>query len=377
MNEPPRIAELLRTRKVIVCCGAGGVGKTTTSTGLALAAARMGRRVLALTVDPSKRLADTLGVDRNSPHPTAPSLERLSLAGIRAPGSLEAWMLDPQLVADRVVRALHKDDADVERLRGNRIYREVSRMVAGMQEYTAMEALGGFLASGRYDLVILDTPPSRHALDFLEGPNRLAEFMEGPVFQLFLPREDAGFLERSASKLLGRVLAAVFGDDNHRELQQFFSSFGSVLRACTGSAATMRATLSDGDQVAFLLVTSPASAAMTDVFFFRGRADELKLPFRGFVLNRSQAAAAEREMPTDALLSRGVALGPDVRRRAYRKLSHLAILEQAEVHRDQGLLNELARSAGKSAFAIALPTLPGGAHDMTSLLVLADALAAA
>ncbi|MFK7928255.1 MAG: ArsA family ATPase, partial [Myxococcota bacterium] len=173
------IEELVMNRRILVVCGAGGVGKTTTATALALAGARQGRRVLALTVDPSKRLAQTLGVDRNLEAPISIPEERLRLAGIEPPGSLETWMLDPKLVADRMVQKLAKDPEEVERLMQNRIYRGISRMVAGMQEYMAMEALHEFHEEGRYDLVILDTPPSRNALAFLEGPQRMANFLDG------------------------------------------------------------------------------------------------------------------------------------------------------------------------------------------------------
>jgi anion-transporting ArsA/GET3 family ATPase len=367
----PRIAELLDRSQVVVCCGAGGVGKTTTSTALALAAARRGRRVLALTVDPSKRLADTLGVAQNLDHPVAPPPDRLAEAGIRAPGSLEAWMLDPKRVTDRVVAAFAKTPEDAARLAGNRVYGQVSRMVSGMQEYTAMEALHGFLRDGRYDLVVLDTPPSRHALDFLEGPGKLAEFLEGRVFQLFLPDPDANLLAKGAAKVLGKALGAALGDDNYRELQEFFASFSGIFRHAGANAKTMRASLSDPARAAFLLVTSPASAALTEVHYFRQKAIEMQLPFRGYLLNRSQARPDARAMPDPALLG---AAPDETLRRAWGKLARLAEVERAEVARDRALLGELRTGAGEEAFAVALPTLPGGAHEMRSLLALADVL---
>src|SRR4051812_3115558 len=153
-NELVRIGELIRNRRVIVCCGAGGVGKTTTAAALSLAAARAGRRVLVLTIDPSKRLAETLGVSRNPPTPVAVPPDRQIAAGIHAPASLDAWMLDPKLVADESVRRLTKNPEDAERVLGNRIYQQVSSMVAGMHEYTAMEALHRLVNEGRYDLVV-------------------------------------------------------------------------------------------------------------------------------------------------------------------------------------------------------------------------------
>jgi anion-transporting ArsA/GET3 family ATPase len=271
------IAELIADKRIIVCCGAGGVGKTTTSTGLALAAAREGRRVLALTVDPSKRLAETLGVARNLREPVSLPDERLKAAGIEAPGALETWMLDPQLVSDRLVRRLSTRE-EAERLTSNRIYKQLSRMVAGMQEYMAMEALHEFMEQGRYDLIVLDTPPSRNALDFLEGPSRLGSFLDGRIFQLFMPGERKGFIRRAASNLMTRVGSAVFGEESYRDLQDFFGSFGSILGVMNRNAAAMVKRLSNPDEVAFLMVASPAPESITDAFHFRQRAMELHLP---------------------------------------------------------------------------------------------------
>src|SRR5690606_25501895 len=164
----------------------------TPATALALAGAREGRRVLALTVDPSRRLAQTLGVERSLPEPTPVPAEVSRSAGVADPSLLEAWMLDPGVVADRFVHRFADSPEEARRLTQNRIYRQVSRMIAGMQEYAAMEALYGFLREDRYDLVVLDTPPSRHALDLLQGPSRLHSFSDGRIFQLSLPGEQPG-----------------------------------------------------------------------------------------------------------------------------------------------------------------------------------------
>jgi anion-transporting ArsA/GET3 family ATPase len=146
--------------QTVVCCGAGGVGKTTVSAALAVAAARAGRRVLVLTIDPSRRLAETLGISASLPEPIPLPADRLAAVGVRAPGAIDGWVLDPARIADRVVGRLAASPEDAERLKSNRIYQGVSNMVAGMQEYTAVEALHTLSASGRYELIILDTPPS-------------------------------------------------------------------------------------------------------------------------------------------------------------------------------------------------------------------------
>jgi len=373
LSRPMR--ELVCHRGILVVCGAGGVGKTTTSTALALAGARQGRRVLALTVDPSKRLAQTLGVDRNLEAPVSIPEERLKLAGIEPPGELHAWMLDPKLVADRVVQKLAKDPEEVERLMQNRIYNGISRMVAGMQEYMAMEALHEFRDEGRYDLVILDTPPSRNALAFLEGPQRMSSFLDGRVFQLFLPQGDEdhrpGFFRRAAGAVVERVNRMVFGDETYEDMQEFFGSFAGILGTLNHNAGDMIRMLGDPDDVAFLLVTSPTDASVSDAHFFRERTREMGLPFAGFVLNRSQALAAGRDFPDYDLL-------PDDAEPAalsgMAKLLVLAEVERSEMERDRHLLATLAEEAGDSAFALATPTVPGGANDMPSLLSISDAL---
>lgn len=374
MSEPVSLSELIKTKRVIVCAGSGGVGKTTTSTAIALAAAREGRRVLALTVDPSKRLAETLGVDRNLPRPVPVPPERLAEAGIDDPTLLEAWMLDPGVVADDFVNRFAETPEQAQKLQKNRIYRQVSRMIAGMQEYTAMEALYGFLNEGRYDLVVLDTPPSRNALDFLYGPSRLASFFDGRIFSLFVPGERRSMIRRAASRLVNSVNSAVFGEETYRELQEFFVSFGTIFQRMNKNAAAGLDSLRDPDTVAFLLVTSPAGEAMTDAFFFRRKTIELNLPFRGFVLNRSQAAADERVVPPDDLFGGNPT---DVEASALAKLQKLAVFEQAAVERDRDLLTTLSHDAGDAAVAVALPMIPGGAERMESLVRLGRVLLAA
>ncbi len=368
------VAGLVRDAQVLVCCGAGGVGKTTVATALALAGARRGRRVLALTVDPSRRLSETLGVDRNLREPVAVPADLQRRAGIAPPGSLDTWMLSPQLVADRVVRRYATSEEMRARLMGNRIYQQVTRMVAGMQEYTAMEAVHDFVRQGRYDLIVLDTPPSRNALDFLDGPRRLQRFFDGRIFRLFLPGEGTSVIGRAARSLIRRVLTAAFGRDNVDELQEFFSLFGELFGLLTSNAVRTRALLSDAERSGFLLVTTPASPAVTDAMVFRRTTEEMGLPFRGFVLNRSHAPREGRRMPDEMLFTPPLS---GARRTALAKLVELAELERAEMLRDRALLGELAERAGEAAFARALPTIPGGVDDVEAVLHLAGALMAA
>jgi len=372
-GEVTRVGDLLRTKRIIVCCGAGGVGKTTTAAALSLAAARAGRRVLVLTIDPSRRLAETLGVSRNPPEPVAVPAERQALAGIKSPATLEAWMLDHKLVADSAVRRLTKTPEEAERVLSNRVYQQISTMVAGMHEYTAMEALHRLVNAGRYDLVVLDTPPSRHALDFLEAPRRLSRLIDTRAISAFLPRSDS-MMGRAASKLIGRILSAVFGDDFASEFVTFLGMFAGIFQSLNVDVNTMRAFLS-GPDVAFLLVSSPAPTTLAEAHFFQDKTREFGLPFRGFVLNRSRALNVKKAFPDMSMVD-AASDATGALRHGMEKLQTMARTELEWANRDLALLRDLETRAGQNATAIALPELPQGADDMGTLISVADVLAA-
>lgn len=360
-------AELVAKKRVLVCCGAGGVGKTTTSAALALAAARAGRRVLVVTIDPSKRLAEALGVERNPPAPVplAPAEERA--AGIPANGSMAVWMLDPQLISDSAVRRIARSEEEAQALMRSPIYRNIARMVAGMQEYTALEALHGFHNSGSFDLIVLDTPPSRNALNFLEAPDRLHAFLEDRIFQLFIPHE-GGILAGTTRRMIGAVLGGVFGETLFRDLQAFFGTFAGIFGILNSNARRMRSALAS-PEAAFVLVTSPAPAAFEDALFFEDKVRALGLPFGGFVLNRSLAPYAGRPAPGPDLLPAGAT---DVHRAVLRKLEALAARERSRTADHVALFDELKRRAGAGLPSLAIPDLGGGVDDVAGLVRLAD-----
>lgn len=365
------IDELLREKQVVVCCGAGGVGKTTVSASLAVAAARMGRRVLVITIDPSKRLAETLGVSRNPVEPVEISGERLTAIGVEPPGSLAAWMLDPGLVADSVVKRFSKSKEEERSLLGNRMYKNISSIVAGMQEYTAVQALYEFVKSGKYDLIILDTPPSRDALRFLEAPSRASGLLDLRVFSLFMPGE-RNVIRRAASALLEKVMDLAFGVDTRKELQLFLSGFSAILARLKSNVKEMQDYFKT-DKVAFLLVTSPAEEALLEARHFERKAKSLDLPVAGYVLNSSMAFHDDLVFPRTELL--GVDPSPDARS-ALEKLRGLAEIEEVEVNRHRELLTEL-RGRATAGIARALPRLPDAVSDLTAVRTLADALVAA
>lgn len=367
MNPPAAmsLSELVQHRRAIVCCGAGGVGKTTTAASLSLAAARLGRKVLVLTIDPSRRLAETLGVSQNPPEPIPLSPDRQRAAGIEPPGSLHAWMLDARRVCDDSVRRFAKDEATAQRLLGNRVYQQATQMVSGLHEYTAVKALHRFITEGVYDLVVLDTPPSRNALDFLDAPSRFSGFFDGGIFKVFLPVGSTVF-GKATARVVAKVLGAVFGGDFAGEMSSFLASFATLFGAMNADFKEIRALLAR-EESAFLLVTTPSEAALAEAHFFHDKIVTLGLPFGGFILNRS-AALSRKEFPEPSMVPDD---GLPALRSALERMKGLARKEHLEAARDRGVLAELALRGGLTAFAVPLPNIAAGASDVATLATLA------
>lgn len=363
------ISRLIREKRVVVCCGAGGVGKTTVSAAMALAAARAGRHVLVITIDPSRRLAETLGVDRDLVEAVALSPERARAVGIEEPGRLSTWMLDPQRISNRVVKRLSSDPAKVQALLENRVYKNITAMIAGMQEYTAVEALHEFVTSGKYDLVILDTPPSRNALRFLDAPSRAGTFLDRRIFRLFVPGEE-NLIRQAASRIIEKVLDITLGEGARKELQEFFQLFEGILLHLNRNQGEMKRFFA-GDEVSFVLVVSPTQAAVEEAFYFEQKTRELELPLAGFVLNRSLAWASGRPMPSRSLLDDDAS---EVEVSAVRKMGGLAKPENDQIMQHLKILEDLQQHSEGKGFAWVLPELPAEASDLEALSHLAEHL---
>jgi anion-transporting ArsA/GET3 family ATPase len=355
---------LVRSKKVIVCCGAGGVGKTTTAAALGVASAVMGRRVLVLTIDPARRLAEAMGLPPNSREPSAVPRASLRTLGVPESGSLDAWMLSPEVVFESMVRRLATNEERVQEILKNRLYQHLSRIVAGMQEYTAAEALYTLSNEGNYDLVVLDTPPSRNALEFLEAPRKLSMFLDERVVGVFLPQKSM-FL-RAASDLVERVFTKAFGEGFYKELQSFIGAFAGMFGGMRAHAESVR-TLLTSDAATFVLVTSPEPAALAEADFFQAKIRDLGVPFAGYVLNRSWAYTRGFVGPERIALGAGAS---DVERIGLRKLGQLADAERWRAQRDRDLLARLRMETADSA-AIATPHLGGAVEDLEGLAELA------
>lgn len=365
-NQTETLDELVRTRRVLVLCGAGGVGKTTTSAALALAGAQAGRKVLVLTIDPARRLAQAMGIPPHATRPSPVPPERLEACGVTGAGALDAWMLDPKVTFENMVRRLAEPER-AEQILQSRLFRHLTDLVAGMQEYMAAEALYTFAEENRYDLIVLDTPPSRNALEFLDAPGRVARFLDDGVVNLFLPKEGGGLLRR-AGRLVSSVFSRVFGDSFTEELQGFLEAFSGMfgaMRAHTDGLYTLLAS----KESAFLLVTSTAQEAINESLFFRDEIERRGLPLAGFILNRSWARYDELAHPED-LSVEGASASTLA---GVAKMKVLADEERTQARADRKLLDGLKTLAG-GRLAVAAPHLGAAVEDLPGLSELARGL---
>jgi anion-transporting ArsA/GET3 family ATPase len=361
------VAELLEGKKVCICAGSGGVGKTTTSAAIAAGMAAQGKKVAVLTIDPAKRLADSLGLPElgNEERQVDPAL--FTAAGAE-PGDGELWamMLDSKATFDEVVRN-HAPDAETrERILSNRIYQQLSGALAGSQEYMAMEKLFEIWAEDRYDLLVLDTPPSRNALDFLEAPRRLTQFIEGRSLQVFL--RPTGF----ATKLIGggtsmalSVLKRITGMDLLSDLQEFFQAFSGMVGGFQERAKRVNELLAD-DQSTFLVVCGPQGEPISEAVYFHRKLVEAQLPFGGVIVNKvhyelDDAVSGDGASLGDALTD---ALGSEDL--ADRVAANFADYE-ALAHRDRRNVRRLAKEMRTRA-VIEVPYLDHDVHDLAGLM---------
>jgi len=284
-----------RSVGIIVCCGSGGVGKTTTSAALALRAAEQGRDAVVLTIDPARRLAQSMGIEKldNVPRPVPGVISTGSTArgaGSTARGSLDAMMLDMKRTFDEVVESQASPEKAAQIL-ANPFYVALSSSFAGTQEYMAMEKLGQLHAesqqTGRYDLIVVDTPPSRSALDFLDSPERLSSFLDGRFIRLLLaPAKGPARLMTAGFGMMTNALSKVLGTQMLSDVQTFVAAFDTLFGGFRQRAQkTYRLLQAEG--TAFLVVAAPEPDALREAAYFVERLHEERMPLAGLVLNRA------------------------------------------------------------------------------------------
>ncbi|MCH1867833.1 ArsA family ATPase [Nocardioides sp. CFH 31398] len=356
--------------RIVVCCGSGGVGKTTTSAALALRAAEQGRRVVVLTIDPARRLAQSMGIEEldNTPRP---------VVGIddAAGGALDAMMLDMKRTFDEVVESQASGDKAAQIL-ANPFYVALSSSFAGTQEYMAMEKLGqvhrAAEADGTYDLVVVDTPPSRSALDFLDAPERLSSFLDGRFIRLLLApaRGPARFMTAGVGLVTGAVTKLI-GAQVLRDMQTFVAAFDTLFGGFRARAERTFALL-QADGTAFLVVAAPEPDALREAAYFTERLAEDAMPLAGLVVNRCSAVPTGAEGPDGAVLSTDEATTAATRVAKRDPVSVTAGLlrlhaDRARAVEREGRLVERFSAAHPDVPVVAVPALAGDVHDLDGL----------
>ena len=280
------VRDMLAGKDVCICAGSGGVGKTTTSAAIAMGMAAAGLKVAVLTIDPAKRLANSLGLPELGNEERRVDPERFTEHGLEMKGELWAMMLDAKRTFDDLVERHAPDEQTRDRILQNRIYQEISNAMAGSQEYMAMEKLYELHQEARYDLLVLDTPPTRNALDFIDAPERMTRFIEGRSLQFFMKpgRFGVKMLGRSGSVLFS-ALKRITGIDLLQDLSEFFQSFGDMAEGFSERAQRVKELLANRDTT-FVLVTAPPREAIDEGVYFWRRLKEAHLPFGGVVVNK-------------------------------------------------------------------------------------------
>ncbi len=352
-----------RSVGIIVCCGSGGVGKTTTSAALALRAAAHGRHVVVLTIDPARRLAQSMGIEAldNTPRP---------VAGVDATsgGSLDAMMLDMKRTFDEVVES----QATPEKARlilENPFYQALSSSFAGTQEYMAMEKLGQIhraaQADGTYDLIVVDTPPSRSALDFLDAPERLSSFLDGRFIRLLLvPARGPARLMTAGLGIVTGALTKILGAQVQRDVQTFVAAFDTLFGGFRQRAEkTFRLLQADG--TAFIVVAAPEPDALREAAYFVERLTEDGMPLAGLVVNRASSPPAGTLSAEESAAAAG-RLGRDDPDSLTAGLLRLYADRSRLVEREAALRSRFAAAHPEVPTAV-VAALAGDVHDLDGL----------
>ncbi|NYI45420.1 anion-transporting ArsA/GET3 family ATPase [Nocardioides aromaticivorans] len=349
------------TTGIIVCCGSGGVGKTTTSAALALRAAERGRKVVVLTIDPARRLAQSMGIEQldNTPRP---------VTGVEGDGALDAMMLDMKRTFDEVVLSQASPEK-AKQILANPFYIALSSSFAGTQEYMAMEKLGQIhrdaQAAGTYDLIVVDTPPSRSALDFLDAPERLSSFLDGRFVRLLLaPAKGPAKLMTAGFSLITNALTRILGAQFLKDLQTFVTALDTVFGGFR-QRAQQTYSLLKADGTAFLVVAAPEPDALREAEYFVERLSEDGMPLAGLVINRASPEPAG-DLSADEAMTAVERLRRADGTSVAAGLLRLHADRVRMVERERTLRDRFA-TAHPQVETVVVPALAGDVHDLDGL----------
>jgi anion-transporting ArsA/GET3 family ATPase len=343
----PGVDRVLEDKRIVICAGPGGVGKTTTSAAIAAGMAMRGAKVAVVTIDPARRLADALGLDAldDQPRRVDPALFP------NMQGELWALMLDSKRTFDDLIEKVAPDARARDEVLNNRIYQELSSAVAGSQEFTAIAKLYELDSSGAFDLLVLDTPPSRNALDFLDAPDRLTGFLQGRAIRMFLrPGRVLGLGTGLVFSALRKATGVALLDD----LSTFFKALGGMIPELAERGRHVKALL-NGPATTFVLVTSLAREPVDETVFFYERLREQGLPFGGAIVNKVHP-------PVDGDHAQELPFEPGLAARVAAAAADAALLAARDA---EGL--ERLRVALDDPVVVAVPLLAGDVHDLEGL----------
>lgn len=329
---------VLDDAEVVVCCGSGGVGKTTTAAALAIAAARRGRRVVLITIDPAKRLADALGVGELSNDPSRVRLE----------GDAELWamMLDARTTFDDVVRAQSRDEAQARRILDNPFYVNIASRLSGSQEYMAAEKLYELTNDDRFDLVVVDTPPTREALDFLDAPQKLMNFLDHRVYRwLMTPARGGLKVLNLATQPILRTIGRVIGADVLADAVDFFQAFEGIEPGFVRRAGAVQALL-NSSACRYVVVSSARRDTVDEAVYFMDRLNDRNVTVAGLVVNRLQPSFGEGSAKSALTAARAARkAGDESIAMLQENLAHVRLVAEAEQAMIAPLLERTTASA--------------------------------
>jgi anion-transporting ArsA/GET3 family ATPase len=352
---PRSLTEVVEGRAVVVCCGPGGVGKTTVSASFALEAARRGRRACVVTVDPARRLADAMGVE------SLPN-EPVEVAG-DWPGTLHAVMLDPKTTFDELVERYARGAGQAEAIKANRLYQNLTGALSGTQEYMAMEKLYELTTTEDFDVVVVDTPPTRNALDLLDAPRRLTQFLENRLFRaLMTPTRLSLRAINVATQALLKTISRVAGAEIVQDAVAFFQAFQGMEVGFDERARAVRELLAD-PATAYVVVTSPRGDALEEAGFFASRLEDRGVRTAALVVNRIHP----RFCPEGLVVPDGP-VGT-----ALRVLTDNVRELDAVAEEEEGSFAGLAAMTAPAPVGC-VPLLGTDVHDVEGLVTVADAL---
>jgi len=392
------VAQLVRDHRIVVCAGSGGVGKTTTAATIALWGALQGRSAIVLTIDPARRLADSLGVGPIGNTPVAVPDTVMGGLGRDVPGSLSAMMLDQKGSWDELVER-HVQGAEArQRIFDNRFYQQISQSFAGSQEYMAVEQLGELEASGRYDLIVVDTPPTQHALDFLEAPERLLAFLDRKIVKWFVkPSFSAGWgtlqaMNRTVGFLLHKIEDAT-GVGALADVTDFFGAMSGLFEDFEPRVQRVTQLLRD-PATAFVLVAGPDEQVLDQADYLAAQMSARGMPLKGVVMNRvhPHLELADGDGTVEAiaallaprLAASSTAVPPRGKRRAAtggeasvapaltlaQRLALNFVAYQARARGDVLRMEMFRQGLPRGVPLVQVPNLPSDIHDLAGLLLL-------